>query len=69
IDPEAELQRLDKELNKRSEELLRVEKKLDNPKFVENAPSEVIEKQRQRQGELQTAISKLEQQRDSLTGL
>ncbi|MEM1142779.1 MAG: valine--tRNA ligase [Pseudomonadota bacterium] len=69
IDPEAELQRLDKELNKRSEELLRVEKKLDNPKFVANAPSEVIEKQRQRQGKLQTAISKLEQQRDSLTGL
>ena len=38
--------RLDKELNKIEDEISMVENKLNNSQFIENAPKDVIDKQR-----------------------
>ena len=46
IDVEAELARLDKEIGKAEGDLKRVQGKLSNPKFVDNAPEDVVNKER-----------------------
>ncbi|MEO0435675.1 MAG: valine--tRNA ligase, partial [Pseudomonadota bacterium] len=66
IDQEAELRRLDKELDKLRIELVRVEKKLDNQAFVSKAPAAVVSKEREKLASLKEATSKLEQQREQL---
>jgi len=39
-----------------------VEKKINNPKFLEKAPNNVVEKERQKLHEFQTNLAKLEDQ-------
>ena len=46
INIDEELVRLDKELNKIEDEISMVENKLNNSQFIENAPKDVIDKQR-----------------------
>ena len=46
IDVDAELNRLSKALDKNQKELDRVAGKLQNPKFVDKAPADVIEKEK-----------------------
>ena len=46
IDIEKEKARLERELGKIDKELTKLRKKLDNPKFVDKAPAEVVEKSR-----------------------
>ncbi len=48
IDPEKERSRLEKELEQTREELGRSERKLQNDGFVKKAPTEVVERERQR---------------------
>ncbi|SIO07639.1 valyl-tRNA synthetase [Carnobacterium alterfunditum] len=51
INLEEEIARLEKELDKWSKEVKRVEGKLANKKFVENAPDAVVEAEKAKQGE------------------
>ncbi len=69
IDKQAELTRLEKEIQKLQKELPRLQAKLNNPKFVERAPSAVVEKERTRLQELQAALAKLEEQQRLIEGL
>ncbi len=52
VDYSEEEKRLDRELRKIEAELVKVEKKLSNRSFLEKAPEEVIEKQKEIQAEL-----------------
>ena len=58
IDAEAELAKLDKERTKLEKELQRINGKLNNKKFLSNAPDEVVAKEHQKQGEIQTRLDK-----------
>ncbi|MER2175310.1 MAG: valine--tRNA ligase [Carnobacterium sp.] len=51
INLEEEIARLEKELDKWSKEVKRVEGKLANKKFVENAPDAVVEAEKEKQGD------------------
>jgi len=62
IDKEAELARLDKEMNKLKNELAKCSAKLDNPKFTERAPKEIVETERQRVAEMNASLQHLEAQ-------
>jgi len=62
IDKEAEIHRLEKDLERRHDELGRCEKKLANASFVDKAPADVVGKERSRAAELRTAINNLETQ-------
>jgi valyl-tRNA synthetase len=62
IDKDAELGRLNKELGKLQGEIKRLGGKLGNAKFVDKAPAEVIEKERTKLKDAQTAASTLQQQ-------
>ncbi|CAM1643804.1 Valyl-tRNA synthetase [Bartonella choladocola] len=59
IDFEAERARLHKEMGKIDLDIEKVEKKLDNPKFVANAKPEIVEAERERLTELEAAKEKL----------
>jgi valyl-tRNA synthetase len=62
IDKDAEIARLAKELERRKNELVRCEQKLSNASFVDKAPAAVVDKERARAADLQTAIGSLETQ-------
>jgi valyl-tRNA synthetase len=66
IDKSAELERLNRNLEERKGELERVSAKLANTQFVERAPKEVVEKERQREDQLQSAVAALITQIDVL---
>ncbi len=59
VDVAEELERLTKLLDREQNGLTATEKKLGNAKFVENAPAEVVEKERQRLSQHQHAVSEL----------
>jgi valyl-tRNA synthetase len=62
IDKAAETARLDKEIAKLRKDAERGATKLDNADFLSRAPAAVVEKERARVAELQTAIARLEEQ-------
>jgi valyl-tRNA synthetase len=62
IDKEAELLRLDKEIGRIRSDLERTAGKLENPNFVGKAPAAVVQKERDKLAEGQSALAKLEQQ-------
>ncbi len=62
IDKTAEIARLDKEITKLRKETERGAAKLGNADFIGRAPAAVVEKERARLAELQTAVTKLEEQ-------
>ena len=66
IDLKSELARLNKELDKNSKELTRIESKLSNQKFVDNAPSDVVAKEK---AKLEKMISEGEVLREQTTKL
>ncbi len=59
IDISVERERLEKEINRLSGMLTGVEKKLSNEKFVNNAPADVVEKEKQKKENWQSSIEKL----------
>jgi valyl-tRNA synthetase len=69
IDKEAELVRLEKEIQKIIKELPRVEGKLSNPAFVDKAPPEILEKEKSKLAELRSTLNNLEQQRCKIENL
>jgi len=62
IDKDAELARLEKEIQKINNDLPRIKDKLSNPTFVEKAPPAVIDKEKAKLAELSSLLSNLEQQ-------
>jgi valyl-tRNA synthetase len=69
IDKEAELVRLDKEIQKIVKELPRIEGKLSNPSFVDKAPQDVIDKEKAKLADLHSILNNLEQQRSKIQSL
>ncbi|WP_111639147.1 valine--tRNA ligase [Marinomonas shanghaiensis] len=69
IDKEAEIARLQKEIDKATKELERIQGKLSNDSFVAKAPIEVVEKERAKCDDLQLAVTKLEEQKTSIESL
>lgn len=61
IDKEAEIQKINKEIDKTEKELDRVLNKLNNKSFVEKAPKNIIEKEKAIQVELENKLSKLKE--------
>ena len=66
IDLEQERERLRKEIEEKEGFLSSVEKKLNNRQFVNKAPDEVVERERQKKRD---AVAELERLRDNLTDL
>jgi valyl-tRNA synthetase len=62
IDVAAERQRLGKQAGKVETELARAEAKLANPRFVDNAPDEVVAKERERQAEFRRQLDQIREQ-------
>ncbi len=69
IDKEAELARLDKEIQKIIKELPRIEGKLSNPSFVDKAPADVIDKEKAKLTDLRSSLNNLEQQQRKIQAL
>ena len=69
IDTGAELVRLDKELAKLEKNLAQCEGKLANPRFVDNAPAEIVEQERGRVQDMQASIAGLREQREAIVAL
>jgi len=69
IDKDAEVSRLQKEIDKRDQEIKRVESKLGNPSFVDRAPADVVEKEKQKIAEHQAALTELQAQLDKIKAL
>jgi valyl-tRNA synthetase len=69
IDKDAEIRRLAKELDRKTGELERCEKKLSNAGFVDKAPAAVVEKEQAKALDLRTAISSLEEQQQKIQSL
>ena len=62
IDKDAEIARLGKEIEKKKQDVMRIEGKLSNPKFVERAPEAVVAKEREKIAVIQTALKNFEEQ-------
>jgi valyl-tRNA synthetase len=69
IDKDAELARLSKEIEKLHTEISRCEQKLQNPSFVERAPTQVVAKERQRLDEMRSALAKLQEQHSRIAAI
>ena len=67
IDEAAERERLNKELARVGKEIVVCEKKLGNPKFVDRAPAEVVEENRERLAEYQQSKEALLKNLEELT--
>ena len=69
IDKDAELARLDKEIAKLDKNLEQSEKRLANESFVERAPAEVVDKERERVREMQATREQLSAQRERIQAM
>ncbi|GAA0836853.1 MULTISPECIES: valine--tRNA ligase [Marinomonas] len=69
IDKNAELARLQKEIDKATKDLERIEGKLSNESFVAKAPAAVVDKERAKCDDLRLTVSKLEEQKASIESL
>ena len=62
IDKDAEIARLEKEIQKISKDLPRIAGKLNNPKFIDKAPEAVISKEKEKLATMQSSLHNLEEQ-------
>jgi len=69
VDVEEELTRLDRQLRRETTELKKSEAKLDNRRFVDNAPAAVVEQERQRLAEHRARVENLHAQQRRLEAL
>jgi valyl-tRNA synthetase len=69
IDATAEIGRLEKQRAKLESDLGKTRAKLERPSFVEQAPAEVVNKERRRAEELATAINSIDQQLERVRAL
>ena len=69
IDPQAEIVRLEKELEKLGKNSDSIAKKLDNKNFVDRAPAEVVNKEKERLEGSNASIEKIEEQYQRIKNL
>ncbi len=69
IDKQAELARLQKEMAKLEAEMQRADKKLSNTVFVNKAPAAVVQKERGKLKDNQSALKRLSQQADKIRNI
>lgn len=69
IDKDAEIQRLDKEIDRKEKDKQRAEGKINNPGFVAKAPAEVVQKEKDKVIELGSAITQLRDQKRKIEDL
>jgi valyl-tRNA synthetase len=69
IDKAAEITRLDKEIDKKLTEISRAEGKINNPSFVERAPADVVQKEKDKVLDLGSAIQQLQEQKKRIVSL
>jgi valyl-tRNA synthetase len=69
IDASAEITRLEKQRARVESDLAKTRAKLDKPSFVENAPADIVAKERRRAQELGMALDKLAQQLERVRAL
>ena len=69
IDKDAELARLTKEIGKLENNLEKSNAKLTNPKFVDKAPPAVVDKERGRVAEMESALKQLQEQLQKISAL
>jgi len=69
IDKDAETARLNKEIDKIKKDFARVEGKLNNPKFMDKAPAEVVDKEKAKLADMTISVAKLEEQLVKLAAL
>jgi valyl-tRNA synthetase len=62
IDKEAELNRLDKEIEKKQGDIKRAEGKINNPKFVANAPADIVAREQEKLDDALQALEQLNEQ-------
>ena len=68
IDRDAEIARLDREIEKLEKEQIKINVKLENPNFVQRAPKQVVEKEQDRLTELNATTATLIAQRQRILG-
>ena len=66
IDIDAELARLDREIDKIGIEAKKLTGKLSNPKFADNAPAEVVAKERHKLEDFEGSLSQLQEKRSAI---
>jgi len=59
VDIEAERRRIEKELDRISAQLENIDKKLNNPNFLERAPAEIVEREKEKQKSFSEMLAKL----------
>ena len=69
IDRDAEIQRLSREVEKLTVDLKRCEGKLSNPKFVDRAPADVVEKERERAEQITRDLEELRSRQQRIAAL
>ncbi len=69
IDKDAELQRLQKAIEKAEKEWQRLNGKLSNENFVNKAPEAVIAKEREKLAEAEATLSQLKEQQEKISAL
>jgi valyl-tRNA synthetase len=69
IDVEAEVERLNKEIDKLTNESKRLSGKLNNASFVDRAPAAVVDKEREKLTQAEDAMKKLVEQKQQLEAL
>ena len=69
IDKDAEAARLEKEIAKLEKNLAGIAAKLSNAKFVDNAPKEIVDVERERQRATESAIWELQEKLEKIRAL
>ena len=69
INKEEEITRLQKEIDKKENELQRGEGKLSNSNFVDKAPPEVVEKERAKLEEIRSVLQNLKDQLQRISSI
>ena len=62
IDPQAEAEKLEKQLQKLDNERQRIGSKLENKNFTDKAPAEIVQKERDKLSETEAAVTRLAEQ-------
>ncbi|MFT4797105.1 MAG: valyl-tRNA synthetase [Candidatus Azotimanducaceae bacterium] len=69
IDKDAEVDRLTREIDRKEKERTRAEGKINNPNFVDRAPADVVQKEKDKLQDLETALQQLIAQKDRVASL
>ena len=69
IDKSAELTRLQKEIDKLTAEVAKINGKLSNPSFVDKAPAAVVQKEKDRLTDFDGQLVKLQEQSGKIANL